>query len=523
MTQSEQPEAVRRGAQRVGSLIKGKYKLEKLLGAGGMASVYEATHRNGIRVAVKILHPEMSHDPEMCQRFLREGYVANKVGHKGAVRVLDDDVCEDGAVFLVMELLEGDTLDERWEKSGQRLPAKQVLDIGHQLLDILASAHAQQIVHRDIKPDNIFLTRPNDTVNVLDFGIARLREGLESSATATRTGRTMGTPAFMPHEQALGRAKEVDHQTDIWAVGATLFTLLTGRHVHEAESVNELLVFAATKRAPKVATLAPSTPSALAAVIDRALEFDKIQRWPDARSMQVALDECRAAVSHAAFSSPTTQVLPATSTVAQASAHDAPRSSAVSQEALAATVSSSSIEVARAADLSGDFSRNATMASGDAPIPVLPSTTHVGVASSRRPDPSISFLSTGRGPKTALAAVSALLLAGVVYAAFLRPTTAAPPPVAATGSIAVDPPVPGPVAVPPAPSAASAIASATTSAAVARPVIPVIPPVASVAATPVASTPAVVARPHPPAASAGPVVRKPPTPARPASDPFGAQ
>ncbi len=505
MTLAEQPEpeAFRRGAQRVGLLIKGKYRLEKLLGAGGMASVYAATHRNGIRVAVKILHPEMSHDPEMCQRFLREGYVANKVGHKGAVRVLDDDVCEDGAVFLVMELLEGDTLDARWERSGQRLPAAQVLDIGHQLLDILAAAHAQQIVHRDIKPDNIFLTRPNDTVNVLDFGIARLREGLESSATATRTGRTMGTPAFMPHEQALGRAKDVDHQTDIWAVGATLFTLLTGRHVHEAESVNELLVFAATKRAPKVASLAPNTPSALAAVIDRALEFEKIKRWPDARAMQAALDESRASVTMQPAPPPL-----ATSTMAQA-VHEAPRSSAVSQEALAATVSSSSMEVVRAVDgSSGDFARGATMISGDAPVPVLPTSTHVGVASSRRPDASIPFQSVGRAPKIAIAAVGALLFAVIVYAAFLRPgTKPLPPVVAATAKIEVELPAPSATAIP--------VASAPATPALPTSSVATIP----VGAPPIAATP--VARPHP---SSSPGAGKKPLPTtKPTADPYGAQ
>ena len=510
MKLAEQPEAFRRGAQRIGSVIKGKYKLEKLLGAGGMASVYAATHRNGIRVAVKILHPEMSQDPDMCQRFLREGYVANKVGHKGAVRVLDDDVCEDGSVFLVMELLEGETLDARWERSGSRLPALEVLEIGHQLLDILAAAHAQQIVHRDIKPDNIFLTKPGGAVNVLDFGIARLREGLEGSATATRTGRTMGTPAFMPHEQALGRAKEIDHQTDIWAAGATLFTLLTGQHVHVAESVNELLVFAATKRAPKVLTLAPDTPIELANVVDRALEFEKALRWPDARAMQLALDAARGSVGSQvvvlANGRLSTGDMPSPP-------RDAPQDAgAISREALAATVSSvPSIEaaapLASPPKTTGDFAESATMASGEVPIANVPSTTHVGVASSRRPESTLS-LSVGRGPKIAIAGVAALLVAVVVYAAFLRPAT--PPPTAGSAQIAIDPPA---QTTPPnvIPSAApSAAASATT---------PALVPSASAAA--VSPTPP-APRPRAGSAAGAGQGKKPPA-ARPPADPYGAQ
>lgn len=514
MTLAEQPEAFRRGAQRVGLLIKGKYKLEKLLGAGGMASVYAATHRNGIRVAVKILHPEMSHDPEMCQRFLREGYVANKVGHKGAVRVLDDDICEDGSVFLVMELLDGETLDARLERSGGRLPPLQVLNIGHQLLDILAAAHAQHIVHRDIKPDNIFLTNPDDAVNVLDFGIARLREGLEGSATATRTGRTMGTPAFMPHEQALGRAKEIDHQTDIWAAGATLFTLLTGRHVHVAESVNELLVFAATKRAPPVATLAPDTPSELANVVDRALQFEKALRWPDARTMQVALDAARGAVgSHMLVMSSGRLSTADPAPPARESFHG--DGGAVSREALAATVSSvSSIESAvalvRPRGGTGDFAESATMASGDVQIANVPSTTHVGVASSRRLESTVP-LSVGRGPKLAMAGGAALLFAAVVYAAFLRPVPHAPFSTSGTARIEVEPPVS--VAVPTTlPTTLPTVPSAAQS----QKPPALLPSASNAVITPTPSTPR-------PRASAGAGQGRKPPSTRPATDPYGAQ
>ena len=272
---------------RVGAWITEKYRLERLIGCGGMASVYAGVHRNRNRVAIKILHPHLSIDTDLRARFLREGYVANRVDHPGAVRVLDDDTADDGAVFLVMELLEGVTLDERWKRAGLRLPQQEVCELASQLLDVLAAAHAQGIVHRDIKPENLFLTREG-VLKVLDFGIARLQEA-GASHGPTQTGRMLGTPAFMPPEQALGRSREIDGQTDVWAVGATMFTLLTGHPVHEAETMQEMLVNAASQPARLLASLLPELPQGIAQVIDRALAFRKVERWSDARAMEAAL------------------------------------------------------------------------------------------------------------------------------------------------------------------------------------------------------------------------------------------
>jgi serine/threonine-protein kinase len=277
-----------RAATRVGAVLRGKWKLERVLGVGGMATVYAATHRNQSRVAIKVLHPEVSLDADVTARFLREGYVANVIDHSGTVKVLDDDVTEDGAPFLVMELLEGETVDARWERKLQRLPISEVSAIGDQILDVLAAAHDKGVVHRDLKPENLFLTR-NGELRVLDFGIARLREVSSETSTQTRAGSLLGTPAFMAPEQARGRWEEVDARTDIWAVGATLFTLIAGRFVHESDTVQEQLIRAATVAAPSLATLAPEVSPALVAIIDRALAFDKTERWPDARSMQAAL------------------------------------------------------------------------------------------------------------------------------------------------------------------------------------------------------------------------------------------
>src|SRR5580658_4907134 len=151
-------ETERRAREQVGKTLNGKYQLDALLGVGGMAAVYAATHRNGNRVAIKLLHPELTLSADVLARFIREGYAANRVGHPGAVRVLDDDRAEDGTAFLVMELLEGETLDVIQDSRGMRIAVADLMPWMDQLLDVLAAAHAKEIVHRDVKPENLFLT-----------------------------------------------------------------------------------------------------------------------------------------------------------------------------------------------------------------------------------------------------------------------------------------------------------------------------------------------------------------------------
>jgi serine/threonine-protein kinase len=283
--ETDEDPVVKRAEARVGTVLKDKWRLDKLLGVGGMASVYAATHRNAKRVAVKMLHPQLSVDPGMRQRFLREGYVANKVGHRGAVAVDDDDTTEDGAAFLVMELLDGETLEARMRRKGGTLPPAEVLSTMDQVLDTLAAAHEHGIVHRDLKPENIFMTREG-VVKILDFGIARLREA--GSATSTQTGSLMGTPAFMPPEQARGRWDEVDGRSDLWAVGATMFTLLTGHYVHEAETTNEALVMAVVAVARSLGEFDSTIDSSVVAMVDKALSYERSARFQTARDMQLA-------------------------------------------------------------------------------------------------------------------------------------------------------------------------------------------------------------------------------------------
>jgi serine/threonine protein kinase len=283
----------RRALAQVGRLLRGKYTLDALLGIGGMAAVFAATHRNGRRVAVKMLHPELGLNPEVVARFLREGYAANKVGHPGAVAVLDDDV--DGEIpFVVMELLLGESVEALWQSKQNRLPVQQVLVIADQLLDVLAAAHKGGIVHRDIKPDNLFLTR-DGSLKVLDFGIARVRENT-GSVSVTRTGNLYGTPAFMSPEQALGRARDIGAASDLYSTGATLFTLLSGAYVHDADSPNEMLVRTATQPARSLAAVAPELPAPVVSVVAKALAFDRAERWPDAHAMQEAVRDAHMSV-----------------------------------------------------------------------------------------------------------------------------------------------------------------------------------------------------------------------------------
>jgi hypothetical protein len=256
--------------------------------------VFAATHRNQSRMAVKLLLPELAGDPEMRRRFSSEGYVANSIGHPGVVLVFDDDEDDDGTVFLVMELLDGASLDILRRHVGGRMTPQSVLAIADQLLEVLAAAHDKGVVHRDIKPANLFLQR-DGRLKVLDFGIARLGRAGEDA----RTGEVMGSIAYMAPEQARGEWKRVEPHSDIWSVGATLFRLLSGHYVHDARALSELALLAMSEPARKLSEVSPDLPDSLARVVDRALAFDPAERWPDARSLQRALALVRAAGSPA--------------------------------------------------------------------------------------------------------------------------------------------------------------------------------------------------------------------------------
>jgi eukaryotic-like serine/threonine-protein kinase len=267
------PQASESANKRVGTVLLGKYRLDAVLGVGGMAIVYKATHRNGAEFAIKMLLPEHLANEDIRRRFRREGRFANAVQHPGAVSVIDDDVSDDGAAFLVLELLRGVACHDLAARCGRRLPIEAACAVGLQVLDVLQAAHDVGIIHRDIKPANLFVLR-DGMVKVLDFGIARVRQTMHGGH-ATKSGAALGTPAFMAPEQALGASADIDGRVDVWAVGATLFTFLSGTTV--------------SPHAHSLSTVDAAVPRELVDVIDRALQFDPALRWDSAHAMRNAL------------------------------------------------------------------------------------------------------------------------------------------------------------------------------------------------------------------------------------------
>ena len=276
---------------RVGTTVSEKYRLERLIGLGAMAAVYAATHRNGGRFAIKLLHPSLSRANDVRTRFLREAYVANKISHAGVVRIVDDDTAADGCVYLVMELLEGKTLEIHRQDSGMKLVPGEAVRIASDVLDVLAAAHAERVIHRDIQPDNIFLTNDGAT-KLMDFGIARLLD----LTGMTASGARMGTPGFMPPEQARGINREIDARSDVWSTGALLFFLLSGEEVHVARTSAEQMIVAAVTPARSITAVLPELPADLAAVVDTALAFDPDHRFQGASAMRTALGHAGASL-----------------------------------------------------------------------------------------------------------------------------------------------------------------------------------------------------------------------------------
>jgi serine/threonine-protein kinase len=280
-----------------------------------MGAVYRARHRNGRVAAIKIMHTELAHRADLRTRFFAEGRAANLIAHPGVVTILDDGVTDAGEPFLVMELLEGETLWDRRFRERYTRNITEALIVTNQILDVLAVAHRVGVLHRDIKPENVFVTRGGE-IKVLDFGVARLEERPRAESesgrrTNTQAGDALGTPAFMAPEQARGEISRVDARSDIWSVGATLFFMLSGRCVHQAVSPMDELMSAMNEPAPSLAEVAPDLPECVVQIVDRALAYDPELRYRDAESMQAAVQGAYAELCHA--SEPSTPDLDASS------------------------------------------------------------------------------------------------------------------------------------------------------------------------------------------------------------------
>ncbi|HET9953463.1 MAG TPA: serine/threonine-protein kinase [Polyangiaceae bacterium] len=278
----------------VGHLLNETYRVQRVLGEGGMGRVYLAQHARieQKRVAIKVLHPEHALNAEAAARFRREAEAAAAISHPNVVAVFDVDRTPEGRLYIVSEYLEGIELAAHLDNV-QRLPAAHALHIARQLCRGLAAAHARGVIHRDLKPQNIFLVgdfkdgvpaQPH--VKVLDFGLSRFVEGA-AQVQLTKTGVIMGTPSYMPPEQALGQ--RVDTRADIYGVGAVLYRALTGRPPF-AEDTPQATVLAVIHGEPaRPRSVEPSIPPELEIVLERALARDPAQRYPDMQALDLAL------------------------------------------------------------------------------------------------------------------------------------------------------------------------------------------------------------------------------------------
>jgi len=269
-----------------GTVVAGRYRVLRLLGRGGMGAVYEAFEEAiERRVALKLLHPIIALEPQVAARFLEEAKLANRVRHPAVVEVTDFGT-HDGRPFLVMELLDGESLGARLERGGPFAPAAAVALL-EPVFAALSHLHERGVVHRDLKPDNIFLARvgPSVTPRVLDLGIAKARTEGQS---LTATDAMLGTPAYMAPEQVRS-SRSVTALADQYALGCVVYEMLTGRMPIEADNLHGILVAKVTEDPVSILHWAPTLPAALAAVVMRSLARDPAQRFPDLAAFHAAL------------------------------------------------------------------------------------------------------------------------------------------------------------------------------------------------------------------------------------------
>ncbi len=263
----------------IGKVLGECYEIVRVIGYGGMATVYEARHTRlaNKRFAVKLLLPEFAVKPELVIRFAREAETASRIEHSHVVDVYDVHRTNEGTPYIVCEYLEGKELGDLLQRM-QRLPPAMVVEIVCQICEGLSAAHAAGVVHRDVKPENVFLTGDPSTpmAKLLDFGISKVAE-LDGDGKLTRTGLVMGTPSYMPPEQA--RGSKVDHRADIYGVGAILYRALTGRVPFSGDDPTAVLAAVLTKEPERPRAVEPSVPEGLELIIERAMAKEPEERY----------------------------------------------------------------------------------------------------------------------------------------------------------------------------------------------------------------------------------------------------
>jgi serine/threonine protein kinase len=276
----------------IGQLF-GNYRAVALLGQGGMGAVYLAEHPGiGRRVAIKVLNVEFSQDPTLLQRFLNEARAANAIRHPNIIEILDSGTAAGGLPYLVMELLEGETLKARIQRLGQ-VPLGVALEFTYQTASAVGAAHRKAIIHRDLKPDNLFIiTEPTDPtrerIKVLDFGIAKLQSTTKDDSVRTRTGTMMGTPVYMSPEQCLG-TREIDSRTDVYSLGVILYEMLCGKPPFYSEGFGALVNMHLNKPPPPPRSLGVDLPESVEALVLRMLAKDLALRHGSMYEVQAAL------------------------------------------------------------------------------------------------------------------------------------------------------------------------------------------------------------------------------------------
>ena len=276
------------------ALVGSRYRLLHFLGKGGMGEVWAAEQIvTRKRVALKFLLGAAEAGNESTKRrFMREARAACAVSHPNVVQIHDVIELEDGVPAMVMELLVGESLEAKLNRDG-KLSAQETIAVMGRVVSAVGTAHTQGVVHRDLKPDNIFLVETPDgtDVKVLDFGIAKVGNTEDGSQTGalTATGAMLGTPYYMSPEQAFGE-KKIDHRCDIWSLGIVMFRCLTGTLPTKADNLGQILKIIMTQSIPKLALVAPSAPAELTAMVDKMLSYAAKDRPADLREVKEVLD-----------------------------------------------------------------------------------------------------------------------------------------------------------------------------------------------------------------------------------------
>jgi serine/threonine-protein kinase len=291
-----------------GSVVAERYRIDALLGEGGMGVVYAATHTvTGKRLALKVLRENHAKDATTRHRFMREARASCAVHHPNVLEV--DDVIElaDGTPLLVMDLLEGESFGARLEREG-KLSLPELAPLMLQVVSAVGTAHQMGVVHRDLKPDNIFLERARDggiTVKVLDFGIAKvtLEADAAQSRSITGTGAILGTPYYMAPEQMFAE-RDVDHRADIWSLGVILYEALAGARPTQAENIGQVFKIVMTNAIKPIEKAVPELPPPIAQIVGRMLSRDRDDRPGDLREVAATLKHYAASLSVPEFGPP---------------------------------------------------------------------------------------------------------------------------------------------------------------------------------------------------------------------------